>query len=143
MVSAKDVRDKIIALLVDGEPTDVLGTSIKKWFEGEPSKNHINGYPYGWVEWIGGAVTPAAVKMQVIDSFYIIVVSRFAASAKAENSILSFYDSINDVLKADRSLDGLVENSYISNREVDKAFTEKDYSIKAMRLTFFTRRREL
>ena len=139
MVCAEEIRDAIKTILISGDPKNSKGKKIKKWLDGEPSR--FPNFPCGFIQWAGGPVTPSAAKSRIVDNFYIVVVDRYPDTKKAENSILSFYEAIKNILKTNPTLNGKVATSYPVNREIDRFF-KGDYSNVALRITFYTRRRE-
>ncbi len=142
MASPKVIRDQIISILISGNPLNAKGKSIVKWFKGEPPRSRYPGFPWGWVEWAGGTMSPpVGAKAEVKDNFFVVVVDKHINPEEAEDSIMDFTESVETVLDDSPSLNGTVATSYIINREKEKLF-EGDYSIVAVRITLSTRRRE-
>jgi len=142
MPNPRAIRDQIISILTAADPKNDAEASIKKIFKGEPPRSRWPGFPWGWVEWVGGIMEPpVGAKAQIRDIFYIVIVDRHVDAEKAENSIMEFASSVEAALDDDPSIGGLVAASWVINREKQKLF-ESDYSIVAVRLTFATRRRE-
>lgn len=143
MVSPKDVRNQVISILQTVDPKNGDGKSVKKWHKGEPPRSRWAGFPWGWVEWVGGPMKPSSMgaKMKVEDRFYVVVVDKHVNEDKAEDSVLDFVNSVEAALDDDPTIGGLVATSYVINREKVKFF-ERDYSICAMRITLYTWRRE-
>lgn len=138
-VTPKDIIDEIITVLEEAAGL----TTIKQVMKGEPPLNRVIDYPYCWVEWINGAQTPETTsnRMQVHDVFYVVVVDRHPNADTAEDAIMDFVEAIETALNADRTINGKVAYSYVSNREKEKQFSS-DYSIVAARITLTTFRRK-
>lgn len=147
MASAKDIRDKIIEILKAADPKNSAGKSIKKWLQGQPPSGRYPNFPFSWTQWLGGPVKPSTMdaKATIVDRYYIVVLDKHLDEKKAENSILSFEESFDAALKPHPTLGGLVEDSYIENREAAKTFpfegVQEDYSMAGLCMTLFTRRR--
>jgi hypothetical protein len=132
------ICNSIIALLKAAETLK----GFKKWFLGEPAPSKYPGFPWGWVEWNGGPEDPpVSVKSQVRDVFFVVFVSQHVDASVAEASGMALLQEVEAVLKGDRSLGGLVEASWVSNREKEKKF-QGEQSMIAIRITVQTRRRE-
>ena len=118
-------------------------SAIKKWFLGEPAPSQYPSSPWGWVEWTGGRQAPGTVAntINVEDQFYIVVVHKHPSFEKAEETVMGYVETIESSLASDRTLDGNVGYSFVSNREKQKQFMG-DHSIVAARLTLQTRRRK-
>jgi len=86
---------------------------------------------------------PVGSKAMIRDSFYVIVIDKHVEAKTAEDSVLDFAESIEAALDDAPTIGGLVEASWVFNREKDKWFEQgSDYSFRAMRITLSTRRRE-
>jgi len=136
----KAARDAIVALL---EKASSL-RQVKKWKKAEPPRGRWPGFPWGWVEWVSGPVSPStmsASKKRYEDRYFVVVVDRHVDEEKAEDEAVDLMKSVETVLESDYTLDGKVETSYVVNREKVKFF-EGDYSMVAVRLTLYTRSRE-
>lgn len=132
MTSVKTIVDKTIAIL---KAAKGLG-NVKKWHKGQPAEARVIGYPYGWVEWLGGPVeTDTPVIESVKDSLLIVIVDMKAAENKAEDSVMDYTEKIKTIIYADRTLNGAVKKTYLRRREKQKLL-HKDYSIAAVGLTF-------
>lgn len=143
MTSPKAIRNQIISLLTSANPKNGVGESITRWFKGEPPKSRWPGFPWGWVEWAGGVQeAPVGSKALIRDNFYVVVVDKHIEADKAEDSVLDFAESVEAALDDSPTLGGLVEASYVVNREKQKVFLQGDYSMVAVRITLSTRRRE-
>jgi len=116
---------------------------IKKWFLGEPAPSQYPSSPWGWVEWTGGRQTPSTVsnKMGVEDTFFVVVVSKHPSSKQAETNVMSYVETVETSFASDRTLDGNVAYSHVSNREKQKQFMG-DHSIVAARITIHTIRKK-
>jgi len=143
LTSPKTLRDQIISILQNADPKNGESKSIKKIFKGEPPQSRWPGFPWGWVEWAGGPLTPSSmsVKARVEDRFFVVVVDKHVDADRAEDSVMDFADSVEAALDADPTIGGLVATSYVVNREKEKRFLG-DYSLVALRITLYTRRRE-
>lgn len=112
------------------------------WFKGEPPKSRWPGFPWGWVEWNGGAMeAPVGSKAEIRDSFFVVVVDKHIEADRAEDSVMDFADSVEASLDDSPTIGGLVARSYVVNREKQKLF-DGDYSVCALRITLQTHRRE-
>jgi len=137
------IRDQIISILTTADPKNDAGVSIKKIFKGEPPRSRWPGFPWAWVEWIGGVMEPpVGAKALIQDNFYVVVVDKHIDAEKAENSIMEFCDSVEAALDDSPTIGDLVAASWVANREKQKVFIEGDYSMCVVRLTLSTRRRE-
>jgi len=116
---------------------------IKKWFLGEPAPSQYPSSPWGWIEWTGGRQTPSTVsnKMSVEDTFFVVVVSKHPSHEQAETNVMGYVEAIESSIVSDRTLDGNVAYSYVSNREKQKQFMG-DHSIAAARITLTTKRKK-
>ena len=136
------IRDKILEVLENRKPENCFKAVVKKWFRAEPLRARVPGYPYGWVEWDKGpAEPPISSKHEIRDAFFVVVVDRHVDAEKAEDSVLSFCKSVEDVLAWYPTFGGLVGYSWVSLREKEKLF-EGDHSVCAVRITVQSRRRE-
>lgn len=144
MTSPKAIRDQIISILNTADPKNEAGKSVKnKWFKGEPPRSRWPGFPWGWVEWIGGPMeAPVGSKAEIHDSFYVVIVDKHIVAENAEDSVMDFADSVEAALDDSPTIGDLVARSYVVNREKQKVFLEGDYSMVACRITLATRRRE-
>lgn len=145
MTDPKAIRNQIITILKDADPKNGDNKSITRWEEGEPPKRSWPGFPWGWVEWAGGPVSPpVGTKAEIFDGFYIVVVDKHLMAGKAEDSVMEFAETVKTALKSDPTIGGLVAFSWVSNLEKQKVFIESegDYSFVALRVTLSTRRRE-
>ena len=142
MGSAKLIRDAIIAILVAGDPKNSAGKGLTSILKGEPPKHRYPSFPFAWVQWLGGPITPSsmAAKNKVVDNFFITVLDKYPDEKKVENSMLSFYDSIEAVLDNDLTITGTVASSWVSNRAVLRHPT--DYSMAALQISLTCRKRE-
>lgn len=142
MTSPKAIRDEIINLLKTADPKNSEGKSIKKWFKGEPPRSRWPDFPWGWVEWAGGSMEPpVGSKAEIRDIFFIVTVDKHIDAEKAEDSVMDFAESIEAALDDSPTIGGLVNYSWVVNREKQKVFLD-DYSVCALRVTLATRRRE-
>lgn len=142
MTSPKTIRDQIISLLTTANPKNGDGKGVVKWFKGEPPHSRWPGFPWGWVEWSGGAMEPpVGEKAEIKDAFFVVVVDKHVDAEKAEDSVMDFADSVEAVLDNSPTIGGLVAYSWVVNREKQKVFLD-DYSMVALRITLSTRRRE-
>ena len=142
MGSAEDIRDALITILTDGNPKNSAEKSIVKWLKGEPPKHRYPSFPFGWIQWLGGPITPSsmAAKNKVVDNFLITVLDKYPDEKKVEYSMLSFYDSIEAVLDNDLTITGTVASSWVSNRAVLRH--PSDYSMAALQISLTCRKRE-
>lgn len=117
-------------------------SAIKTWFFGEPSTSQFPSSPWGWAEWTGGRQQPGAASnaMNTEDQFWIVIVVKHPNHEQGEEDTLSYVENTESALAADRTLDGKVAYSWISNREKQRPFNDR--SIVAARLTLTTRRRK-
>ena len=142
MANPKAIRNQIITILTTADPKNEAGTSIKKWFKGQPPRSRFPAFPCGWVEWNGGVMQPpVGSRTQILDQFYIVIVEKHIDAEKAEDSVMEFVDSVEAALDDAPTIGDLVAYSWVSNREKEKQF-EGDYSLIAVRLTLSTRRNE-
>ena len=143
MGSAKLIRDALITILTDGDPKNSAGKGLTTILKGEPPKHRYPSFPFGWIQWTGGPITPSsmAAKNKVTDNFFIVVVDKYPDEKKVEDSMLSFYDSIEALLDNDLTITGTVASSWVTNREVDRFFMG-DYSMAGLRITLQCRKRE-
>jgi hypothetical protein len=142
MTTPKQIRDAINAILIAQKPKNASNIESKKWFDGQPPPSRTPGFPYGWIEWIGGQKSPpTGTKAEIADNFYIVIVDKQIDQDKAENSIMEFVEAIENALETSPTVGGTVAFSWVSNREKEKIF-EGDYSSVAVRITLSTRRRE-
>lgn len=113
-------------------------SNVKEWHKGAPALGRINRYPYGYVEWMGGPVSPrTGVSEKVKDQLFVVIVDRHVAEDKAEDAVMDYAVSIHAVVKSDRTLNGAVTRSWLSFREKEKLFEGKtDASIAGVRLSF-------
>jgi hypothetical protein len=138
----KAIRDKIKDVLEKCKPENCFGAVVKKWFRAEPLRARVPSFPYGWVEWNQGlAEPPISSKHEIRDAFFVFVVDRHVDAEKAEDSVLSFCKSVEDVLALDPTFGGSVGGSWVSLREKEKLF-EGDHSVCGVRITVQSRRRE-
>jgi len=136
----KATRDAIIDML---EKASTL-RNIKKWKKAEPPRGRWPSFPWGWVEWVSGPVSPStmsATKKKYEDRYYVVIVDKHADEEKAEDSVVDLMKNVEATLESDPTLSGKVETSYLINREKVKFF-EGDYSLVAVRLALYTRSRE-
>lgn len=142
MGTAEAIRDALNAILVAGDPQNSAGKSITHWLNAEPPQNRYRSFPFGFIQWNGGPVTSATMstRNRVVDTFFIVVVDNHPDEGKTEDSLLSFYDSIEAVLDDDPTINGTVASSYVSNREVER--NPNKYGMVALRLTLSCRKRE-
>ena len=140
MTSPTQIVDQILAIV----RADATLKGVKQWFLGEPAPSRINGYPSGWVEWMGGLKEPPVPGKQVIrDSFAVAVICQHADCEKAEREGMTLAETVETVFKNHSTVDGKVSSGWVSNREKQKLFSqEKDYSIVAVRVTLSSWRRE-
>lgn len=132
MTSVKIIVDNTIAIL---KATKDL-KNVKKWHKGQPPESRINAYPYGWVEWLGGIVaTSTPIIEDVKDNLLIVIVDMHAAENKAEDSVMDYTEKIKAAIYADRTLNEVVQKTFLRRREKQKLLHE-DYSIAAVGLTF-------
>lgn len=130
-------------MLKDADPKNGADKSIAEWFKGQPSSSRAPAFPWGWVEWLGGEMKHdiGSVTAEINDKFLIAVLDKHINVDKAEDSIMDFADTIETALESSVLLGGLVIDSWIINREKQKSF-ENDYSVVAVKITLFTRRRK-
>lgn len=140
MTSPTQIVDQLRAIL--GAAATLK--NVKNWFFGEPPLSRAPGYPFGWVEWMGGPMEPpVSSKKQVIrDSFSVVCVCKHVDAEKAEKEAYTLAETIEDVLDNDMSIGAKVQASWVSNREKQKLFIQNDYSIVAVRVTLSSWRRE-
>lgn len=141
MVNPKAIRDQIITILIAANPQNEAFVSIKKWFKGQPPPSRHPAFPWGWIEWVGGEMKHdiGSVTAEIDDKFLIAVLDKHMDAEKAENSVMEFVDTIETSLAGAASLGGLVQDSWIINREKEHLF-EEDYSIIVAKITVLTRR---
>lgn len=82
-----------------------------------------------------------SVTAEINDKFLIAVLDKHINAEKAEDSIMEYVDTIETALESSVLLGGLVNDSWIINREKQKSF-ENDSSVVAVKITLFTRRRK-
>lgn len=143
MTSPKAIRDQIITILEAAKPENEKGRRVKKWLKGEPPARRYPGFPFGWVEWMGGPMQPSTMtaKSKIEDKFYVVVLDKHVDAEEAEDSIMDFAESVEAALDDDSTIGGLLAASYVINRDKEKRFRD-NYSIVAVRVTLYTRRRE-
>lgn len=143
MTDPNAIQNQIITILTTADPKNGAGISIKKWFTEKPPPSRYPGFPWGWVEWGSGPMEPpvGSVTEEIDDKFLIAVVDKHINSEKASGSVMEFVSSIETALQTDRSLGGLVNDSWIILREKGRLF-EEDYSIIVAKIVLFTRRRK-
>lgn len=132
MTSVKTIVDNTITIL---KAADSL-KNVRKWHLGQPPEGRVIGYPYGWVEWLGGIVaTDTPVIEDVKDTLLIVIVDMNAAEDKAEDSVMDYAEKIKNVIYADRTLNDAVKKTFLRRRDKQKLLHE-DYSVAAVGLTF-------
>lgn len=137
--SITQIETEILSILDAGS----LNPSLT-WSRGEPAKGRFPDYPFGFIEWILGDRFPKlATQAEIRDVFTITWVSRFPDEDKAEIEATDAVKAIEDLFKANPTLNGKVNAAWISRRIKDKTFDAQDYSIIAVRLTLTTRRKEI
>lgn len=136
MSDPQPVVDKILEILKASSELQ----EIKQWFLGEPVRT--KGYPFGWVEWVGGPVEPGVAKETFKDAFNVVVADRHINEDKAERRAMNYAKKVKDALYADRTLGGLVGALWLEHRAKEKVFDTEDYSIIGIGLTFRIRSRE-
>jgi len=142
MANPKTICDELIKILVHANPADSNDAHISGWLKGQPLRSRWPKCPFGWVEWGGGTRdAPVGSRAEVRDVFHIVIAVRNVDAGKAEDGAMEFAAAVEDALDAVPSLGGVVERSYVVNREKQKLF-EDDYSVCAVRVTLQTHRRE-
>jgi hypothetical protein len=126
------IKAAIVAKLVDGAGL----TTIKKWFNSEPSPVKYTEL-FAFVEWAGGSITPEAAQKRVDDDFFVTIVLKSADSDANEDAIITLCKAAEDLLDVDATLAGTVLDSWVSNRQVQK-YPAGDREITAVRLTVST-----
>jgi len=137
-VTPKSIVDYLIGRLKETQH------GIRMFSKGEPPQSRYVGFPFLWVEWVGGPQTPATTAncLTTEDRVYIVYVARHPQESLAEDSVMDAVESLEKVLVADQTLGGQVRFSYVSNREKEKTFSS-DYSVVAVRLTLSTVRKKM
>jgi len=138
LTSPKTILNTIISTLQEADSL----SAIKHVLKGEPPQSKYKAFPFIFAEWNGGRQQPATTsnKLSIEDIFYIVVVDRHPSPTEAEDNIMDYAESIETALASDRTLNGAVAHSYVSNREKQKQFSS-DYSVVAARITLSTYRR--
>ena len=106
----KEITQKILDLL---KADQTLNQTIKKWYFGFPPTP--TQYPFVAVRWVGGPVTVMTGRKERYQiSFEITVVDSSQKEDVAEKSVMDLVEKIDDVLDNNPTLDGLVDDSHIS-----------------------------
>ena len=107
---------------------------IKKYHYGEPTKKER--FPLAWVEFKGGRTGSETFGGPMHTHVYqVVVADQSHATDAAEKSVQGFAKKIDDVLKGNASLSGLVNDLQLVNTEAQTAF-EGDYAKSAIRLSY-------
>jgi len=113
------VIDQIITML---KANATLNAEVLSWFFGDRTVDRITRFPAIMVYLRGGPVSPGIGAAETEEMDYVIVnlQNKPQAEEKAERACLEHARIIKDVLKADRSLGGLVASSYRIRFDVDR-----------------------
>lgn len=129
------ITQKIIDLLkADG----TLAAAIKEWCFGVPVK--FERYPLVYVKWVGGPVKPVTMAKEVYEArWHIVVVDRHYDEDVAEKAVMDYSVKIDDVLDANPTLGGTVDECYVERVESESTVME-DYAVTGARFTLYTRK---
>lgn len=99
-----DVRDKIVSVLQSGSAS--AGVAAASMFAGVQMKR---AYPYLYVAWKGGPISPEAMKIENwLQDFEIVIVDSLNTGNTAENNCMNTAENVVADLKANPTLSGLV-----------------------------------
>ena len=127
------IIQKIIDVLkVDDEVKEP--NVIRKYHYGEPTKK--DRFPLAWVEFKGGRTGSETFGGPMHTHIYqVVVADQGHATDAAEKSVQGLAKKIDDVLKANTSLSGLVNDLQLVNTEAQTVF-EGDFAKSAIRLSY-------
>jgi hypothetical protein len=75
----------------------------------------ITAYPFIAVKWTGGPVEASTSRKERYEiGFEIAIVDASAREDEAEKSVMSLVEKVDDVLDGNPTLDGLVDNSRVT-----------------------------
>jgi hypothetical protein len=139
----EQITDKIIELL---KADSTLNNEIKSWCFGDRTIDRITRFPAVLVYFKGGSVEPGtATETEQMDYMVVVVHNKPRAEEDAERAAYEHARIIKDVLKADRSLGGLVATSYRIRLETDRVrFRPREgspFSVVAVATTLHTRKK--
>ena len=117
----KEIVEKILNLL---QADATLSQTVKKWYFGFPP--NPTQFPYIAVKFRGSRVrVETSYKERYEMDFEILVVDTSMKEDDAEKSVMSLVETVDNVLDGNPTLDGLVDDSHISEVASETALTEK------------------
>ncbi|OYT55910.1 MAG: hypothetical protein B6U77_00775 [Candidatus Hecatellales archaeon ex4484_218] len=117
----KEVTQKILDLL---QADATLNQTVKKWYFGFPVEAFA--YPFIAVRWVGGPVTVMTGSKERYEiNFEIGVVCSSQKEDEAEKQVMDLVEKIDEILDNNPTLDGLVDDSHISEIRSETGLTEK------------------
>jgi hypothetical protein len=132
-----EITQKIIDLLVADKAT--LGIDADNFFFGPPFTRNKN--PFCYVTWAGGPIKAHTANTEEWDfNWHIVVVDVAKTDDDAEESVMDKIERVREVLRANRTLDGLVIDSQPVSAEGEVMTVGADWGtvnqiIAAARLT--------
>ncbi|MFQ5712381.1 MAG: hypothetical protein ACE5OY_08995 [Candidatus Bathyarchaeia archaeon] len=131
----KAIANKILDLL---KADTTLSAAVKKWCFGIPVRFDL--FPLVYVKWVGGPVEPGTAAKEVYEiRFHVAVIDRHHDEDVAEKTVMDYSVKIDDVLDANPTLGGNVDDSWVERIEAE-ATAMGDYAVSGVRFTLYTRK---
>ncbi|MFQ6053029.1 MAG: hypothetical protein ACE5OO_02200 [Candidatus Bathyarchaeia archaeon] len=122
---------KVLRVHEDVKEPDV----IRKYHYGEPVRK--DRFPIAWVGFHGGRTEPDSFGIYKHNHLYSITVAdQSHVTDAAEKSVHGLAKKIDDVLKADATLGGLVKDTVLVNIPDPQSKREKDWAKSKLRLDY-------
>jgi len=128
----REIVEKVIELL-KSDPELSEPTKVKRYYFGFPVR--VDVYPFISVRWTGGPITVQTTKKRRYEiNLEIFVADQSTVEDLAEKSVMNLTEKIDEVLSQNPTLDGLVDESYLTNIESEST-VKGSYTIVGVRIT--------